>query len=285
MLQQFNTDQDNEWLGILLQRYTLLLLGVCMKYLKNEEEARDSVQQIFLKVIQELQKYKVDYFKSWLYMVAKNHCLMQIRERQGKQIVEITDRTQLINEEKDKKQLQEEDLTMELMAESLNELNLEQQQCVTLFYLQKMSYQEITEATGFTLLQVKSYIQNGKRNLKLLIEKKLSQKTGDHYLTRFSYTPETWARMVKKPEDRRAAAKQCIESVGGKLHGFWYAFGNHDGYNLWEAPDNVSMAATVIAIGAGGALSSVQTTVLVTVEETLAALKKASSIAYRPPGK
>ena len=180
MLQQFNTDQDNEWLGILLQRYTLLLLGVCMKYLKNEEEARDSVQQIFLKVIQELQKYKVDYFKSWLYMVAKNHCLMQIRERQGKQIVEITDRTQLINEEKDKKQLQEEDLTMELMAESLNELNLEQQQCVTLFYLQKMSYQEITEATGFTLLQVKSYIQNGKRNLKLLIEKKLSQKTGDH---------------------------------------------------------------------------------------------------------
>ena len=180
MLQQFNTDQDNEWLGILLQRYTLLLLGVCMKYLKNEEEARDSVQQIFLKVIQELQKYKVDYFKSWLYMVAKNHCLMQIRERQGKQIVEITDRTQLINEEKDKKQLQEEDLTMELMAESLNELNLEQQQCVTLFYLQKMSYQEITEATGFTLLQVKSYIQNGKRNLKLLIEKKLNQKTGDH---------------------------------------------------------------------------------------------------------
>ena len=180
MLQQFNTDHDNEWLGILLQRYTLLLLGVCMKYLKNEEEARDSVQQIFLKVIQELQKYKVDYFKSWLYMVAKNHCLMQIRERQGKQIVEITDRTQLINEEKDKKQLQEEDLTMELMAESLNELNLEQQQCVTLFYLQKMSYQEITKATGFTLLQVKSYIQNGKRNLKLLIEKKLNQKTGDH---------------------------------------------------------------------------------------------------------
>ena len=105
------------------------------------------------------------------------------------------------------------------------------------------------------------------------------------YLTRFSYTPETWARLVKNPEDRRAAAKQYIESVGGKLHGFWYAFGDHDGYNLWEAPDNVSMAATVIAIGAGGALSSFQTTVLVTVEETLAALKKSSAIAYRPPGK
>lgn len=104
------------------------------------------------------------------------------------------------------------------------------------------------------------------------------------YLTRFSYTPETWARLVKNPEDRRAAAKQYIESVGGKLHGFWYAFGDRDGYNLWEAPDNVSMAAAAIAIGAGGALSSIQTTVLLTVDETVAALRKASSIRYRAPG-
>ncbi len=104
------------------------------------------------------------------------------------------------------------------------------------------------------------------------------------YLTRFSYTPETWARLVKNPEDRRAAAKQYIESVGGKLHGFWYAFGDRDGYNLWEAPDNVSMAAVAIAIGAGGALSSIQTTVLLTVDETVAALRKASAITYRAPG-
>jgi uncharacterized protein with GYD domain len=105
------------------------------------------------------------------------------------------------------------------------------------------------------------------------------------YLTRFSYTPETWARLIKNPEDRRAAATKYIESVGGKLHGFWYAFGEHDGYNLWEAPDNVSMAATALAIGAGGAISSIQTTALLTVEETLAALEKASSISYRPPAK
>lgn len=104
-------------------------------------------------------------------------------------------------------------------------------------------------------------------------------------LTRFSYTSETWARLVKKPEDRRAAARQYIEAAGGKLHGFWYAFGDHDGYTLWEAPDNVSMAAAAIAIGGGGALSSFQTTVLLNVEETLAALEKASSITYRPPGK
>ena len=105
------------------------------------------------------------------------------------------------------------------------------------------------------------------------------------YLTRFSYTPETWARLAQNPEDRRDAARMYIEAVGGTLLGFWYAFGEYDAYNLWEAPDNVSMAATALAIGAGGALSSIQTTVLLTVEETLAALEKASSIAYRAPGK
>ena len=72
------------------------------------------------------------------------------------------------------------------------------------------------------------------------------------YLTRFSYTPETWARLIQNPEDRREAARAYIESVGGKLHGFWYSFGEHDGWNLWEAPDNVSMAAVALAIGAGG---------------------------------
>lgn len=104
------------------------------------------------------------------------------------------------------------------------------------------------------------------------------------YLTRFSYTPETWARLIQHPEDRREAATQYIESVGGKLHGFWYAFGEHDGYNLWEAPDDVSMAATALALSAGGALSEVHTTVLLTVDETIVALRKASSIGYRPPG-
>ena len=104
------------------------------------------------------------------------------------------------------------------------------------------------------------------------------------YLTKFSYTPETWSRMIGNPEDRRAAAKEYIESVGGKLHGFWYAFGSHDGYNLWEAPDNVSMAAVALAITSGGALSSLETTVLLTVEETLDALEKASQVRYRAPG-
>ncbi len=104
------------------------------------------------------------------------------------------------------------------------------------------------------------------------------------YLTRFSYTPETWARLSKNPEDRREAARKYIESVGGKLHGFWYAFGAYDGYNLWEAPDNVSMAAVAIAISGGGALSKLETTVLLSVEETMEALKRVQAITYRAPG-
>jgi uncharacterized protein with GYD domain len=104
------------------------------------------------------------------------------------------------------------------------------------------------------------------------------------YLSRFRYTPETWARLIGNQEDRRKAAQSYIESVGGKLHGFWYAFGTYDGYNLWEAPDNVSMAAVALAIRGGGALSSFETTVLLTVDETMEALRKAEQVRYRAPG-
>lgn len=104
------------------------------------------------------------------------------------------------------------------------------------------------------------------------------------YLTGFSYTPETWALLMKNPEDRRIAARQYIESVGGKLHGFWYALGSYDGYCIWEAPDNVSMAAVSFAITGGGALSKFETTPLLTVEETLDALRRAKEVGYRSPG-
>jgi RNA polymerase sigma factor (sigma-70 family) len=175
LLEHFYADRDNQWLGILLQRYTLLLLGVCMKYLKNEEQARDSVQQVFLKAITELHKYRVDYFKSWIYMVAKNHCLMQLRERPGKNTVELTEKFSTSDETTDKYQLLQEEKIYDLMKLSLTELNPEQQQCVTLFFLEHKSYLEISETTGFTMMQVKSHIQNGKRNLKLFIERKLNE--------------------------------------------------------------------------------------------------------------
>lgn len=104
------------------------------------------------------------------------------------------------------------------------------------------------------------------------------------YLSKFSYTPQTWARLISNPEDRRVAAQSYIESVGGKLHGFWYAFGTHDGFTLWEAPDDVSMAAVALALSGGGAISSLETTVLLTVDETLDALRKAAQVQYRAPG-
>jgi RNA polymerase sigma factor (sigma-70 family) len=174
LLKKFYADHNNEWLGILLQRYTMLLLGVCMKYLKNEEEAKDAVQQVFLKAINELHKYKVDYFKSWIYMVAKNHCLMKLRDK-GKYTIEITDQLMANPDEAtDKNNYIEKDKVLTNMAEALLQLNKEQQLCVTLFYLEKKSYQEITAQTQFSILQVKSYIQNGKRNLKLLMEKKVN---------------------------------------------------------------------------------------------------------------
>ena len=104
------------------------------------------------------------------------------------------------------------------------------------------------------------------------------------YLMRFSYTPQTWAKLLANPEDRRVAAREYLEKVGGKLIGFWYGFGEYDGYFMFEAPDNGAAAGVVLAIASGGALASVDTTVLMTVEETLDALKKGKAIGYRRPG-
>lgn len=174
LLELYQADNNQEWIGILLQRYTLLLLGVCMKYLKDETEARDCVQQIFLKVLTEVPKYKIDYFKSWLYMVAKNHCLMRLRQRGARGLKELSEQ-HIAVAETDKQELLQNEQTYDLLEEAIEELSEEQKRCVNLFYLQKKSYQEITAQTSFNLMQVKSYIQNGKRNLKIILEKKLKQ--------------------------------------------------------------------------------------------------------------
>jgi len=172
LLKHFYSDHNNEWLGSLLERYTMLLYGVSMKYLKNPEEAKDAVQQIFLKAITELHKYEVIYFSSWLYMIAKNHCLMLLRnDRHGISVEQLPEPA---FEQEDPDPLKNESLLKDL-EEALNHLNREQKTCVSMFYLEKKSYQGIAEETGFTLLQVKSYIQNGKRNLRLLLEKKFDK--------------------------------------------------------------------------------------------------------------
>lgn len=178
LLHRYAVDKNGEWIGILLERYTLLLLGVCMKYLKNEEEAKDAVQQIFLKVLTDADRYRIDYFKSWLYTVAKNHCLMKLRAKSGKQANELTEQMATVAEDPGRGNHYDEK-TYTLLEEALHELNAEQQRCVTLFYLQKASYGQISERTGYTLMQVKSYIQNGKRNLKRLLDKKLNKPSGN----------------------------------------------------------------------------------------------------------
>ena len=170
ILKHFYADHNNEWLGTLLERYTMLLYGVSMKYLKNPEEARDAVQQIFLKVITELHKYEVSYFSSWLYMIAKNHCLMQLRNRRHGISVDLVNEP--VSEIEDPDPLQNEALLRDL-EEAMQHLNTEQKTCIRMFYLEKKSYQAIASETGFNLLKVKSYIQNGKRNLRILLEKKL----------------------------------------------------------------------------------------------------------------
>ncbi len=104
------------------------------------------------------------------------------------------------------------------------------------------------------------------------------------YLVKFSLTPEAWAKLIKEPEDRRETVGRLLETAGGKLHGFWYAFGDQDGYVLAEAPDNTSMASAMVTVAGSGAFRSLSTTVLLTVEETMAALAAAQTIAYRPPG-
>lgn len=162
---------DNDLLGILLQRYTRMLFGVGMKYLKEEEAAKDVVQQVFMKVISEVNKYPIEYFKSWIYAIARNHCLMKLRSR-GHYEVEITDRMAISDDTSDAKESAvEKEVSLTRLEEALTLLNDEQKLCVTLFYLDKKTYKEIAATSGQSELQVKSNIQNGKRNLKILMQK------------------------------------------------------------------------------------------------------------------
>lgn len=178
LLEMYRVHHKSEYLGVLLKRYTLLLLGVCIKYLKNQEEAKDAVQQVFSKVIQEVEKYPIPHFKSWLYTITRNHCFMLLRKKQV--VVPETNLEPHTLERREfwqenLQQIVEKERLLELLEEALNNLTPNQKECVTLFYLQKLSYQQISAKTGFELLQVKSHIQNGKRNMRIFIEKKLKE--------------------------------------------------------------------------------------------------------------
>lgn len=169
LLSLWRSSGDSVWLGQLLQRYTGLLYGLCLKYLKNAPEAEDAVQQIFVKVITEAGKYEIAFFKSWLYTVARNHCLMQLR---GKVYFEDEEKAGATRDESMISELAEKERRLVQLESAVTQLNTEQQQCIRAFYLEKRSYNEISELTGFTVMQVKSHIQNGKRNLRIHLEKK-----------------------------------------------------------------------------------------------------------------
>lgn len=169
LIAAYRENQDKKLVGVLYERHAHLAFGTAMKYLKNTCDADDIVMQVFEKLLKELLVKDVQQFKPWLYVVVKNQCLMQLRKKRGPQeiIKELEDKS--ADEVAQKVQLEEKLLEME---GALSQLKPHQATCIQLFYLEELCYQEIVERTGFDLKKVKSYIQNGKRNLQLMLEKR-----------------------------------------------------------------------------------------------------------------
>ncbi len=176
LLDRYRTFHDRDLLGKLLQRYTLLLLGVCLKYLKNEEEAKDAVQQVFSKVIAEVDKYPIEHFRSWIYTIARNHCFMQLRNKvhvlSEDALTSETHSGDVENPFSEQQMIEDKETLHILLDDALKELQPSQKQCISLFYLERKSYRQISDETGWSLMQIKSFIQNGKRNIRLMILKK-----------------------------------------------------------------------------------------------------------------
>lgn len=171
----YKMEDRKDAIGVLFERYSHLVLGVCLKYLKDEEESKDAAMQVFEKVMADLRRHDVGFFKGWLYRVAQNHCLGQLRSPR-KEI----NRQEDFSMEKamflhlgavDDQELKDRETTLMRMERELEQLDEHQRTCIRLFYLEQQSYQDVAERTGFSLNQVKSYIQNGKRNLKIRLEK------------------------------------------------------------------------------------------------------------------
>ncbi|MEO5601835.1 MAG: sigma-70 family RNA polymerase sigma factor [Cyclobacteriaceae bacterium] len=172
LIDLYKTTEDLSIVGILYDRYTALTFGVCLKYLKDREESRDAVMQIFEKLIVTLKEHDIKVFKGWLYVTARNHCLMQIRSKKGKNYGELSPFLMETGGNGHQEQGLEIEADLTKLEKCIETLANEQKQCVQLFYLQEKCYKEITESTGYDINKVKSYIQNGKRNLKICMEQK-----------------------------------------------------------------------------------------------------------------
>lgn len=168
LLNLYSATGNNHWLGILLQRYTVLLLGVGLKYLKDKEQATDAVQQVFLKVLVAAPGNEIQHFKGWLYILMRNHCLQLLREKR------YTHGDEVLQEQQaqplpDVQLLQQQEQEIDKMKDAIASLDEGQQICIRMFYLDKKTYQQIMDEKGYSFMQVKSYIQNGKRRLKTIL--------------------------------------------------------------------------------------------------------------------
>jgi len=185
LVERYRNSHETVYIGELYQRYTHLVFGVCMKYLKNEAEAEDASMQIFEKLITELKKHHITAFKPWLHTVVKNHCMMLFRkestEEKKKTMLKYETNTVVENGEQNHlHEAEEKEFVLKHLKEGIGELKDEQRICIELFYLKESSYAEITVITGFDLNEVKSYIQNGKRNLKNIITQKNERAQKGH---------------------------------------------------------------------------------------------------------
>lgn len=167
----FRTSRNMEVLAVLFQRYMDLLYGVCLKYLKQPETAKDAVMQIFEELVAKLPKHEVDNFKSWLYTLAKNYCLMQLRTPKNLKTTEFNPDSMQLEEEMHLNGIQLKEENLQKLERCLETLSIEQKKSVELFYLQNKCYKEIAEETGIEWNKVRSFIQNGRRNLKICMEK------------------------------------------------------------------------------------------------------------------
>lgn len=171
LLTDYRKTGNIDLLGRLYEQYMPLVFGLCLKYLKDEEQSKDAVMQIFEDLVKKLRVHEVSNFKSWLYTVVRNYCLMELRSSSKHEIISIDGE---FMETGAFMHLTIEDVPEEkfkIMEKCIESLPFGQREVINLFYLEQKCYNEVSEITGFDLNKVKSYIQNGKRNLKICIEK------------------------------------------------------------------------------------------------------------------
>ncbi len=187
LLATYKQNGDLAVLGDLYQRYMDLVYGVCLKYYKEPETAKDAVMQIFEELVEKLKKHEVDNFRGWLHQVAKNHCLMQLRKTQKVKTVEFNTELMQSGENMHLDGILEKEENFKKLAGCMESLTGDQETAIRLFYLDGKSYNEIVTISGIEWNAVRSLIQNGRRNLKLCMEKAIAaESTNDIYLTKES---------------------------------------------------------------------------------------------------